>query len=205
MENASADATRRPAHQGYYRAQLGRGWRNPRVCRHWLSDRCRAYHPEYDYTVTFLLHSLLRGDALSDLTSASVLPEADRDALEVLLTGEIANFQLSKTLISRHPGILPYALTELLNTFREMDASQLIAIAPVLPESEDAVDRYMVIFQFINQHLRANWAMAGPRRKKRLMQLAILSVEWMRGRPFGCLNSIARESKRDARRTRRNF
>jgi hypothetical protein len=144
-------------------------------------------HPEYDYTVTFLLHSLLKGDELSDLTSAGVLADVDRDALEVLLTSEIANFQLSKDLISRHPGILPFALTGLLNTFREMSEEQLIAIAPVLPESDDAVDRYMAIFKFINEHLRANWAMAGTLGEKRLMQLAILSVEWMRGRPLAVL------------------
>jgi len=158
-------------------------------------------HPEYDYTVTFLLHSLLRGDTLSNLTSAGVLPEPEREALEVLLTGEIADFQLSKTLISRHPGILPYALSGLLNTFREMDAAQLIAIAPVLPESEDAVDRYMAIFQFINQHLRANWAIAGSLGEKRLMQLAILSVEWMRGRPLAVLIR-SRERVSEARAAR---
>jgi hypothetical protein len=79
-----------------------------------------------------------------------------------------------------------------------MTADQLIAISPVLPESDDAVDRYLAIFRFINDHLRADWATSGDAGAKRLFQLAILSVDWMRGKPLARLIS-ARERINDRR------
>ena len=143
-------------------------------------------HPEYDYTLTFLLQAVMQG-RFADLPSVRILTPDQRERLEVRLRAEIENFPLPHDFVFRHPGILPHAMKKLLNRFKEMETDALVAISPVLPESDDAVKRYLAAYAFINEHLRANWAVVGERGDKRLWQLAIMSVDWMRGKPLSFL------------------
>jgi len=146
-------------------------------------------HPEFDYTLTFFCHALLRNDSLVDLPSAKTLKPELRERLEACLRAELDSFTLPHDLVFRHPGILPSALSTLLQQFQAMNADQLAMLAPVLPESDDAVARYSLIFQFIDKHLRANWGNVADMEGKRLLQLAITAVDWMRGRPLAVLIS----------------
>jgi len=146
-------------------------------------------YAEYDYTLTFLFHSLLRGDDLRNLPSAKGIQEETRQRLQAQLEAELKTLTLPSDLIFRHPGILPHALTGLLTEFRAMTPDKLALLAPVLPESDDAVARYENIFCFIDKHLRANWGNATDVEGKRIRQLAIMAVDWMRGKPLAVLIS----------------
>lgn len=144
---------------------------------------------EFDYTLTFIFHTLLRGDDLTDLPSAKGVQAETRERLQMVLKRELATLPLPTDLIFRHPGILPHALANLLAEFQGMTAEELVRLAPVLPESDDAVARYENIFGFIDKHLRANWGNVGDVQGKRILQLAITAVDWMRGKPLAALIS----------------
>jgi len=73
--------------------------------------------------------------------------------------------------------------------FYALSPEQFSVAVPVLPESQDAATRYKDIFRFINDHLRAHWAVLGEEGDRRLWQLAYLTVDWMRGRPLAYLIS----------------
>lgn len=146
-------------------------------------------YAEYDYTLTFLFHSLLRGDDLSTLPSAKEVPSETRERLQAVLKAELEALPLPSDLIFRHPGILPHALATLLAEFQKMSPEELVQLAPVLPESDDAVARYEAIFGFIDLRLRANWRYAADFDGKRLLGLAITAVNWMRGKPLAVLIS----------------
>lgn len=142
---------------------------------------------EYDYTLTFLFHALLRGDDLAGLPSAKGIPTETRERIQALLKAELDTLPLPSDLIFRHPGILPHALATLLSEFQALKPEELVLLAPVLPESDDAVARYAAIFGFIDRHLRAKWGNVADVDGKRLLQLAITAVDWMRGKPLAVL------------------
>lgn len=146
-------------------------------------------YAEYDYTLTFLFHTLLGGGDLAALPSAQAVPEETRERLQIVLKAELETLTLPSDLIFRHPGILPHALARLLAEFQAMTPADLVRLAPVLPESDDAVARYVAIFGFIDNHLRANWGNIADVQGKRLLQLAITAVDWMRGKPLAVLIS----------------
>jgi hypothetical protein len=157
-------------------------------------------YAEYDYTLTFLFHTLLRGDDLAGLPTARAVPEETRKRLQVVLKAELERLPLPSDLIFRHPGILPHALAALLAEFQAMAPEALVQLAPVLPESDDAVARYQTIFRFIDKHLRANWGNVADVQGKRLLQLAITAVDWMRGKPLAVL--ISKRENLNERRER---
>lgn len=156
----------------------------------------RAYRIEddqdyaaYDYTLTFLFHWLLRGDDLSKLPTAKKVSPETLERLQALLKSELETLTLSSELIFRHPGILPHTLTALLAELQRLSPEELAQLAPVLPESDDAVARYENIFKFIDTHLRANWSHSADADGRRLLQLALTAVDWMRGKPLAVLIS----------------
>lgn len=144
-------------------------------------------HPEYDYTVTFLLDVVRRFGSVSGVACTRKLTPEQNENLQRLLSLELGKFSLPGELIFKHPGILPQLLMTLLASFEAMSDRQLLNLAPVMPESDDAVECYFRIFSFINEHLRANWSAIGLMGEKRLKQLAIMAVDWMRGKPLAVL------------------
>ena len=157
-------------------------------------------HTEFDYTLTFLFHSFLRDGSLNKVRSATTLPAPLRERLQEVFCEELEVFPLPKELIFRHPGILPHSLSELLAELRTLSAEDLELLAPVLPESDDAAERYAHIFKFIDSHLRANWSSPGDNEGKRLFALAITAVDWMKGKPLSVL--IRKREKFNTRRAR---
>lgn len=143
--------------------------------------------PEYDYAASFLLSVLARGETLESVPAAARLSQQNRDRLAAALGREIEAFDLPRELIFRNPGVLPRAMMELRTHFRGLTADEFAQHIPVLPESDDANERYFKILTFINERLRGNLAAAGAGETKRLWQLAYLTVDWMRGRPLSLL------------------
>lgn len=144
-------------------------------------------HPEYDYVASFLLSVLARRETLQTVPTTARLPQEERARLTAALEAEMAAFELPRDLIFRNPGVLPRSMMELLTYFRSLTAEQFAEHIPVLPESDDAVERYNKILTFINERLRGNIAASGAGTAKRLWQLAFLTVDWMRGRPLSLL------------------
>jgi hypothetical protein len=143
--------------------------------------------PEYDYAISHLLSVIVRGENLNTLPAIRRLADTAKNELDRLLRAEIEHFTLPHELLFRNPGVLPRAMTNLLVAFQSLDTQKFSDLVPVLPESQDALPRYKSVFEFINVHLRANWAMPGQIGEKRLWQLAYLTVDWMRGRPLAYL------------------
>ncbi len=144
-------------------------------------------HPAYDYSVSYLLSVLVRGNDLSSLPMTGRLTSEKQRELQKLLRAELDSFDLPQELLFRNPGVLPRAMKDLLSAFTKLDAGKFPEYVPVLPESQDAVARYKTVFEFINVQLRANWTMTGTLGEKRLWQLAFLAVDWMRGKPLAYL------------------
>jgi len=155
-------------------------------------------HPEYDYAASFLLALLARDAPLSESAAFAKLPLQQQERLQKVLTAEFQRFALSREFIFRNPGILPHAMMELQGHFGALPPAALQELCPVLPESDDAPKRYFEIFKFINERLRAGWAVTGQKGDKRLWQLSYLAVGWMRGFPLAYLirkrEDLARKS-----------
>jgi superfamily II DNA or RNA helicase len=143
--------------------------------------------PELDYTLTYFFHTFIRHGTISKAPSVKTLSTEQLTRLESVIRSEIESFPLPTDLFFKHPGILPHALVQMLEAFRALTEDEIVDLAPILPESEDAIDRYKEIFRFINTHLRANWAISEFGGEKRITQLAILAVRWMQGRPLSLL------------------
>lgn len=158
-------------------------------------------HPEYDYAASYLFSLLARGAPLSESPAFAKLEATGQDKLRAVLEAEFAKYTLGRDFVFRNPGILPSAMMLLQSEFAALKPAELQALCPVLPESKDASKRYFDIFKFINEKLRAGWAVPDVRGDKRLWQLAFLAVDWMRGRPLALLirtrEKIAKEQGED--------
>jgi hypothetical protein len=85
-------------------------------------------------------------------------------------------------VILRNPGISPIAMDSLICYFdnRTVIEEKLVEdLLPVPPESEDAVEEYTKVLHRINSNLGEVFGFG-----KRVNQLALLIVEWMRGYPL---------------------
>ncbi len=159
-------------------------------------------HPEFDYAASFFFTLLARQAPLTESPAFAKLDSATQQRLQKSLVVEFQSFTLSRDFIFRNPGILPRSMMELQAQFATLQPAALLDLCPVLPESSVAVKRYFEIFKFINDKLRAGWAIAGPSGEKRLWQLAFLAVGWMRGHPLAYLirkrEDLARKNAADA-------
>ncbi len=147
-------------------------------------------HPEYDYAATYLFSLLARNAELTESPAFSKLDPTGQEQLRTVLISEHQQFTLPQDFIFRNPGVLPRSMMGLQATFGVLKPAELHALSPVLPESQDAAKRYFDIFKFINEKLRAGWAVPGDQGDKRLWQLAFLAVDWMRGRPLAYLIKV---------------
>ncbi len=143
-------------------------------------------HPEFDYVISFIFHLAVR-DGHVDLGKWVAPSLSAWNEIREIVALELSEFPMPHDLIFKHPGIIPNSMLQLLNTFEAMSIDELLAISPVQPEADDAETRYQTIFDFINNHLRAGWAVGGELQQRRLFQLSKLSVGWMKGRPLAVL------------------
>jgi hypothetical protein len=143
-------------------------------------------HPEYDYSLSFLFHLLVRDDGIH-AAAKNVCDPLIITSLDAALRSELDSFQLPRDFVFAHPGILPATMAGLLKTLERLSDDELIALSPVQPESDDANIVYLKILGFINLELRARWAIAGAMGESRLKQLAYMMVDWMQGMPLAVL------------------
>lgn len=150
--------------------------------------------PELEFLGSYLISSVIR------FGSVAKSPIGARFDPQVLAQFESALSVLNESLsvrdeiILRNPGINPVAIDRLLRYFgaRKGNVEDLI---PVPPTSDDAVTNYIQIFTRINRELAPVFGV-----QKRIVSLAMLVTNWMRGYPLKRLITERwnYESSRDA-------
>jgi hypothetical protein len=86
------------------------------------------------------------------------------------------------SILTRNPGISPFALDELLQEFRE-HKGDLMELLPADPASDDAVAAYAEIFGRMSARACPNLG----QNSRRWAMLAMLVTRWMRGFPLALL------------------
>jgi len=145
---------------------------------------------------SFLASRILSGQTLADLPSVPVDEPAEVKALELAIVSGLERVELPSELIRRHAGISPPSMQRLLKYIREHPEQDAMLLA--LPEDDDAAVDYKRALARCDKQLGSNF---GPS-DKRLMQLAILIVNWMKGRPLAYL--IAKRIEINSKRGNRN-
>ncbi|MBI3179499.1 MAG: DEAD/DEAH box helicase [Deltaproteobacteria bacterium] len=138
--------------------------------------------PEFEYVFSYLAGIQVRYGGLHEAPWAqryeadklSDLADAVREAVEGL--------SIDLEIITRNPGISPFALDELLKYFREREGA-VEELVPSDPASNDAVRAYAAIFSRLCKRASPHLGPAGGR----AFMLALLVTRWMRGLPLARL------------------
>jgi len=93
-----------------------------------------------------------------------------------MVSQAVESLSIEPTIISRNPGISPFALDELLDYFRQR-SGDVETLLPADPASNDAAEMYAAIFARLCTRISPN---LGPKGGRAFM-LALLVTKWMRG------------------------
>jgi hypothetical protein len=150
---------------------------------------------------SFLASRVLIGQALADLPNMPDDDVAEIQALEGAIKQALEKIEIPDDVLRRHAGISPPSMQRLLSYIREHPEQEAMLL--VLPEDDDAAVNYKRALSRCDKQLGSSFGPAD----KRLMQLAILIVNWMKGRPLAYLiaKRIDVNSKRDNRNVPRDI
>lgn len=139
-------------------------------------------HPEFMYVFSYLAGIHVRYGGLFKAPWAGRYSKSDLGQLAVVVEQAVDGLTIEPDIISRNPGISPFALEDLLNHFRmrQGDVEQLL---PADPSSIDAVNAYTGIFRRLCRRACPNLGPEGGR----AYMLALLVTRWMRGFPLSRL------------------
>ena len=135
-------------------------------------------HPEYDQLLTYLLSQFSDSDGLIRATACAGLTADRRIELEAAIRTVRDALTIPIDIVNRNPGISPFAMQRLLQSF-ERHTGAVEELIPVVPESQDAVEVYLKVFRRINEQVLPVFGS-----EKRAFALALLIVDWMRGHPL---------------------
>ncbi|HEY4942304.1 MAG TPA: DEAD/DEAH box helicase [Rhizomicrobium sp.] len=137
-----------------------------------------AVDPQLEQVAAYLLSWRARTGSFLLSPAASRLTPDYAQALEDRLTLLLDKVELPSDIISRHPGVSAVALQSLLNYFvtRRKPIEELV---PSAPESDDAHSRLIAVFKRINSNLFPAFF------PKLIPVYALVTLEWMRGKPLG--------------------
>ncbi len=147
--------------------------------------------PNLEYVFSFLVSSYIRNNGIVTAPWAKRYPEEFVNKLEAKIKSIIESIAIPEEVILRNPGISPIAMNDLLGYFHERTANRnepVETLIPVRAESDDAFDEYAKILNRINKCLGYEFGSG-----KRVRQLALLIVDWMKGYPLARIIS-SRES-----------
>ncbi|MBI9019034.1 MAG: DEAD/DEAH box helicase [Phycisphaerae bacterium] len=148
-------------------------------------DNPRSENPEerrLEYVFSYLVSSFIRNGDLNSSPWARRYPTEQIENLNDKVSRALCNIEITEEIILRNPGISPVAMHELLKYFNDRTIEQARSVEELIPipaESDDAFEGYIQILHRINSHL-------GPvfGRGRRVGQIALLIVDWMRGYPL---------------------
>jgi hypothetical protein len=144
------------------------------------APRTSENYQTYDSLLSFLVsykgtHGTIKNspafEHLSETVSTEIEDEVDRCLEEAGLPTEV---------ISRNPGISPYAMKSLFEYFKNYQKG-FENLVPLFPEEEDAAGSYIAVLSRINKHLGSAYFPFFPKIH------GILIVNWMRGYPLSRL------------------
>lgn len=130
---------------------------------------------------SFLASRVLAGQTLDGIPNVPTDDPAQVKALEQAIKHGLERVELPPEILRRHAGISPPSMQRLLKYIREHQDQDAMLL--VLPEDDDAAVDYKRALARCDSQLGSNFGPAD----KRLMQLAILIVNWMKGRPLAYL------------------
>jgi hypothetical protein len=139
-------------------------------------------NPDLEYVFSYLMSSYILNGTITQAAWARRFPEDVIKKLNGLLADCFANLRIPTEIVLRNPGISPIAMDHLLDYFEKRTQREFKppeGLLPVFPESNDALQTYTKILYRINNHLADVFG-----RGKRVQQLALLIVDWMRGYPL---------------------
>lgn len=137
--------------------------------------------PTLESLFAILAATKRRGATLDGLRWLT-LEAAERHDLSTFVDSALMGVDMPSNVLEKHAGISPLSIQRLHDHFIDSGQSkESFELAP--PESNDALDSYIRALSIINEYLGGGFT-AVPGRH---FSLALLFVDWMRGRPLSLL------------------
>lgn len=153
--------------------------------------------PDLEHVAAYLMAWYVRTGSISESPTAKHLAREFLVALENQITAALETVQIPEDIVTAHPGVSALALQSLLEAFRDYGGS-IERLLPAPPESDDAVDQFAAVFQFMNRHFYPAFV---P--DQATLPFAFVTVDWMRGKALGRMigEKIEREQRKVDRRS----
>jgi len=138
------------------------------------------YNPSYEYVFSYLSSVYARNGNLKNCNWSARFNSNIIESIENNLVKIFDDINIPNEIILKNPGISPLAMNDLLFYFTkrtETDKKQIEDLLPVPPDSENSLVIYIQILHRINRYL-------GNVFSRRVNQLALLIIEWMKGYPL---------------------
>lgn len=138
--------------------------------------------PELESVFSYLSGIYIRHQGISNAPWATRYSPAKLGEISIKIKNALDDISIEPEIISRNPGISPYALDDLLKYFRERQGN-VEDLLPSEPSSADAAQVYAGIFGRLSRRVRPNLGPEGGR----AFMLALIVTHWMRGFPLSRL------------------
>jgi len=141
--------------------------------------------PDLEYVFSYLVSYHVRHGSLKGATWTRRVQPSTVEQVSEAIGQVVERLRTPPEVVLRNPGISPIAMDALLTYFADRTENRhepVEDLLPVLPESDDAVDQYLPILSRVDKHLGGEFGQGG-----RAFPLALLIVDWMRGRPLALI------------------
>lgn len=171
-----------------------------------ISKRSHSQDAELDYAYTYFLETYSKYNGISNSFMPGLYGVEFCAKVDTAIKDALSNISLPLTLLSKNPGVNPFAQQQLL-TYFERENKPVDELIPPYPENDDAQERYMHIIGHISNYLSGdtyrlnayrsvlitNWL-----RGYSLARIISKNIEWNRRQDTGkSLASIIRDTMRD--------
>lgn len=139
-------------------------------------------HPEFEYVFSYVASIHVRHGGLLDAPWARRYDPEKLAPLAVALKDAIEGLAIEPEIIARNPGISPFALDDLLKTFRTREG-KVEELLPTDPSDSGMARALTAVFGRLCKRACPKLGPGGPRG----FVLALLVTQWMRGYPLSRL------------------
>lgn len=150
-----------------------------------------AFDGKLEHVAAYLMSWQYREGTIRNSPPIKKLSNDVASKLEELIRPSLDSIDVSQDIVEANPGISIVALQRLLNFFRTYSGlpEQLL---PIPPEDDESVDRFVRIFDVINQTLAPVFA---P--EQRVLPCALTTWDWMRGKTLGRIIAARLQRERE--------
>ena len=139
---------------------------------------CQPPRRELEAVYSFLASRVASGVDIGDIPGLSLTPDRAAEISEVV-TASLVGLELPTALLTRHAGISPLLMQNLL---KQMASEPVETLLLALPEEPGAWSAYANAFRLLEDTTGAGFSV-----RARQNQLAVLVVQWMKGLPLARL------------------